>query len=119
MTTRNKNITSLMTLTLFGLAFVCDASLASDRDRRAAADEIRACVLEINRNADYADASRVVHWVVGLERKNPTELEVRIETSVYEDNDGAAVKEYRAYCVAGALGALVRFRMQVAGLPEA
>lgn len=118
MITRLKNITSLLTLSLFGLAFVCDASLASDRDRRAVADDIRACVSEINRNVDYADASRVVHWVVDLNQKSLAELEVRIETKVYQHEDGEVLKELRSSCVTGVLGDLVRFRMKEAALSE-
>lgn len=115
MMTRSKHVTSLLTLVMFALAFVCDASLASDRSRRADATDIRACIVEISKEADYSDASRVMHWVVGLKHRNVAELEVRIETWVYEDSDAEPAKEYTTSCVTGALGGLVRFRMHAAG----
>lgn len=116
MMTRPKNLVSVITLVSFALTFVCDDSLASDRSRRTDAADIRACIFEINKKADYTDASRVMHWVVGLKQKNIAELEVRIETSVYKDRDAEPVKEYKTSCVTGALGGLVRFRMSEPGL---
>ncbi|RZV34179.1 MAG: hypothetical protein EX272_13285 [Chromatiales bacterium] len=119
MITRTKSIISLTTLSLFGLALACDASVASDRERRAAADDIRACVSEINRNIDYSSASRVEHWVVDLHQMSLAELKVRIDTTVYERGDGEILKELRSTCVTGALGDLIRFRMKEAAPPDA
>lgn len=119
MITRPKSIMSLITLSLFGLAFACDASIASDRERRAAAEDIQTCVSEINRNADYSGASKVVHWVVDLNQMNVAELEVRIDTTIYERDDGEILKELSSTCVTGALGSLVRFRMKEAPRPAA
>ena len=116
MKTRAKTYRSLLTLTLIAFAFMCDASQASDRSKRSDARDIRACIVEISKNADYAGASRVMHWVVGLKQRNVEELEVRIETYVYEDRDAEPVKEYTTSCVTGALGGLVRFRMREPGL---
>lgn len=111
MMTQPKNLISVLTVVLFSLTFICDASIASDRSRRADVADIRACIVEINKKADYTDASRVMHWVVGLKQKNTAELEVRIETSVYTGSDAEPVKEYQSSCVTGPLGSLVRFRM--------
>ena len=114
MTTQPKALTSLLTLALFGFALLCDTSFASERALRAATPDIRTCVAEINRHADYTDALRVMHWVVGLEQRNIAELEIRIRTSVYVNKDTTVTKEYDTSCVTGALGNLVRFHFDSA-----
>ena len=111
MMTAIKPITSLTIVALFVLALICDTSVAADRDMKRADKDIRTCISEVSKNANYADASRVVHWIIELDQRNLTEFEIRIETSVYHDENAEMPDEYRASCVTGELGKLVSFRI--------
>jgi len=111
MMTRIKPVTSLTVLALFVLTLSCDASVASDRDRHAADGDIQTCITEVNKHADYIGALKVVHWIVDLEQRNPEELKIRVETSVYQDKLDDVAREYEASCVTGPLGKLVSFRI--------
>ncbi len=105
MNTTIKSLLSVSVLAMFGLALSCDASA---RDGYRTKQQIRACVAAIGREADYTDASRVVHEVTRLRQRNYAELEIKIDTSVY---GAEAVREYAAFCVTDTHGDLVKLRV--------
>jgi hypothetical protein len=94
-----------------GFAVASDADAGPDRDKVRTQGLIQACIAEINKRADYADASRVVHWVVSLEQKNLVETTIRVETTAYARDGELRLAGYTASCVTGVLGDLVRFRI--------
>jgi hypothetical protein len=96
---------SLGALVLFGLALGQTAS-ASDEYRKN--EQIQTCVSAIGERADYTGADRVVHTVTRLRQRNYAELEIRVDTAVYSDED---VREYAASCVTHTLGDIVRLRV--------
>lgn len=110
-----KSATSLITLALFGLAFLCDANAGSVRSKRHTSEQIQTCISEIGRNANYENASRVVHWIAALNQRNLVEMEIKIETSVSLKSDDVVAREYRTVCVTGTMGDLVDFRIDVVG----
>jgi hypothetical protein len=103
---------SLTLLVLLGLSVVSNANAVSDRKMRRTSEQIQTCVSEIGRHADYDNAVRVVHWVAAMEQRNLEGLEMKVETSVYLRSDGDVIREYRASCVTGTMGKIVKFRIE-------
>ena len=115
MNERVKPIVSLTTLAALGLAITCDASAGPDRGAYRTKEQIRSCVAEIGKHANYGDASRVVHWVAKLEQRNLVEMEIKIDTTVYVDGKEKIAREYSASCVTGTMGDLVEFKIRPIG----
>lgn len=104
-----------MLVTLAAAAMVATAVRADPHRADASTDrQIRRCVAEIARHANFSDAARVVYWVESLEQRNLEELEIRIRTSVYAPGAADALRSYRAACVTGTPGELVRFEISTA-----
>lgn len=110
MKTRSRSVVSLGVAAMFGIAFTCDASASPLHEDHRTSEQIRACVAEIGEHADYSRASRVVHIVSKLKQRNYEELEIRVDTSVFGDDD--SVDAYAASCVTETRGDLVRFRIR-------
>lgn len=105
MNTTIKSMLSVSVLAMFGLALSCDASA---RDGYRTKQQIRACVAAIGSQADYSDASRVVHEITRLRQRNYAELEIKVDTSVYGEDE---VREYGAICVTDTLGDVVKLHL--------
>ena len=60
--------------------------------------EINACVAVIADHANYDDAARVRHNVVGVKERT-VGYKLTIETSIYSDNGDAAIRAYATSCV--------------------
>ena len=71
----------------------------SANETRGMDHEIGMCVAEVGRQANYSNARRVVHRIVGIEQKNLAEQRIRIETLVYTAGDDARAREYASNCV--------------------
>lgn len=121
MTNQGKTTLSLSTLVLLGLTMTCDAYADADnRNERRTMKQVRSCVSEIAKYANYDDASRALHLVERLKQKNLIELEIRIETSVYAADDEPATRKYKTSCLVAGLGKLVDFRIDAIELnPDA
>jgi hypothetical protein len=111
MTNQGKTILSLSTLALLGLTMTCDAYADSDRNERRTMKQVRSCVSEIAKHANYDDASRATHWVGRLAQKNLAELQIRIETTVYAANGETATRKYKTSCLVSGMEYLVEFRI--------
>ncbi len=111
MSNQFKSISSLTILVLLGLSVLSDAKADSARSMRITNEHIQACVSEIGRHADYDNATRVVHQVVGLDQRNLEEMEINVETLVFLKSEGELAREYRVSCITGAMHDLVRFRI--------
>jgi len=111
MNDRGKTIVSLPTLALLGITMTCDAYAGTNRSERRTIEQVRWCVSEISKHANYDDASRAIHWVDELSQKNLVELEIRIETTVYATDGELVSRKYRTFCVVAGLGNLVDFRI--------
>ena len=111
MTNQGKSTLSLSMLALLGLTMTCDAYADTNRDQRRTMKQVRSCVAEIAKHANYDDASRALHLVERLKQKNLIELEIRIETSVYAAADEPAARKYKTSCLVAGLGNLVDFRI--------
>ena len=116
MTNQGKSTLSLSMLALLGLTITCDAYADSNRDQRRMIKQVRSCVAEIAKHANYDDASRAIHWVDTLKQKNLVELEIRIETTVYAVDGEPATRKYKTSCLVAGLGNLVDFRIDVMDL---
>ena len=103
---------SIVAISLLAVAAIDSATSASAADKQKIDRGIRNCVAEIAKHANYSGASRVVHWVSEIERRNRVELQMQVETSVYLTRDGAASRRYQSSCVRGALGRIVEFRIR-------
>ena len=107
-------------LALLGLTMTCDANADSNREQRRTIKQVRSCVAEIAKHANYDDASRAFHLVERLKQKNLVELEIRIETSVYVSDGEPATRKYKTSCLVAGLGILVDFRIDAIELnPDA
>jgi hypothetical protein len=111
MNTRTKPVISLSVLVLFSLAMTCDATAAPLHKDRRTSEQIEACVAAIGEHADYSEASRIVHVVSRLDQRNYEELEIRVATTIYGENDTQVMRSYTASCVTATMGNLVRFRI--------
>lgn len=60
--------------------------------------EINSCVSAIAEQANYDDATRVRHTVVGVKERT-VGYKLTIETSIYSDNGDVAIREYATSCV--------------------
>ena len=85
------------TLAVLGLTFSSYAS-AADLADIGLEHEVNACVAEVRDHADFADAVRVRHDVVAIERRT-VGYTMNITTSVYSDTDGEAIREYATTCI--------------------
>jgi len=112
MNDRGRSAISLSTLTLLGLTVTCAANAGADREERRTIEQVRSCVSEIAKHADYADSSRAIHWVERLNQMNLVELEIRIETTVYSSDDQEVHRKYRSSCVIAGRNDLLKFRIQ-------
>jgi len=70
--------------------------------------EINACVSAIADQANYDDATRVRHTVVGVKERT-VGYKLTIETSIYSDTDDAAMREYATTCVVNGNHAPMKF----------
>jgi hypothetical protein len=70
--------------------------------------EIRSCVATVGQNANYADATRVRHDIVGVKERT-VGYKLTIETSLYNERDDAAIREYATYCVVNGSNAPMQF----------
>ena len=111
MTNQGKTTISLSSLALLGLTMTCDAYADSNRDERRTMKQVRSCVSEIAKHANYHDASRVTHWVDTLTQKNLAELDIRIETTIYAADGEPATRKYKTSCLIAGMGHLVDFRI--------
>ena len=119
MNDRGKKLVSLSTLALLGITMTCDAYAGTDRSERRTMEQVRSCVSEIAKHADYDDASRAIHWVDKLTQKNLAELEIRIETTVYATDGELVSRKYRISCVVAGMRNLVDFRIDPVELNSA
>ena len=102
---------SFAMLVSLGLTLTCDAHAESDRAVKRTNSHIKACVAEISREANYADATRVVHVVDRLDQKNLVELDIGVTTSVYSDDRDVAVRTYRTACTTSHFADVVKLRV--------
>ena len=116
MNDRGKTLLSLSTLALLGLTMTCDAYAGANRSERRTIEQVRSCVSEIAKHADYDDASRAIHWVDKLTQKNLVELEIRIETTVFAADGEQASRKYRTSCVVAGIRNLVDFQIDSVAL---
>ena len=120
MTNQGKSTLSLSMLALLGLTMTCDAYADSNREQRRTIKQVRSCVAEIAKHANYDDASRALHLVERLKQKNLVELEIRIETSVYAADGEPVTRKYKTSCLVAGLGNLIDFRIDAIELsPDA
>jgi hypothetical protein len=89
------------------------APVAANKYEQAALDqEIRSCIDELGRHADYSDASQVRHEIVVTKRRSLGHR-LDIQTSVYSDDD-AAIRAYTTRCVAYRANKPLRFTVSEA-----
>ena len=102
---------SFAMLVSLGLTLTCDAHAESDRAVKRTDSHIKACVTEISKEANYADATRVVHVVDRLNQKSLVELDIGVTTSVYSDDEDVAVRTYRTACTTGHFANVIKLRV--------
>lgn len=110
-------VASFAMLVSLGLTLTCDAHAESDRAMKRTNSHIKACVTEISKEANYADATRVVHVVDRLNQKNLVELDIGVTTSVYGDDEDVAVRTYRTNCTTGHFADVVKLRVAKTDTP--
>ena len=66
-------------------------------DKPVSQEGIEACVAEINRQADYSNATRVVHNV-DVDKRRPVGHELSIETLVLDADGAATLRAYATEC---------------------
>lgn len=69
------------------------------------------CVAEIGKQANYEGGVRVEHQVLSEERRS-IGYTLRIDTTIYSDNEGEVVREYATKCVVAGGEQPIRFRIK-------
>ena len=93
----NRSKIVVRSLAALGLIALSSTTLAGFYEFAPQRD-IDLCVAEIQAYADYTGAGRVRHDVESSKRKT-VGFSLNIDTTVYADIDGAAIREYKAVCV--------------------
>lgn len=119
MINHSKSVLSLSTAAILCLALACSATAGTLRDKLRSNKNIETCIAEVNKNADYGRANRVVHWVKDAQQLNLASVRIRIETDVYSQESELAKARYVSTCVTGRTGNLVKFRIKPAETLEA
>lgn len=70
--------------------------------------EVRSCVAAVAEHANYDDATRVKHAVVGVKERT-VGYKLTIETSLYDDNGEIAIREYATSCIVNGNNAPLQF----------
>lgn len=109
-----KSVVSLSTAAILCLAFAFNATAGTTRDKLRSQKNIETCIVEVNKNANYGEATRVVHWVVDTQQLSLATVRIRIETDVYSRETELATARYVSTCVTGSFGDVERFRIQPA-----
>ena len=109
---RNKITASL--LAVVGLIAINGPALAAGFDEVAPQHDINLCVNEIGSHADYTGAVRVRHEVESRKRRT-IGYSLTINTSVFAEKDGEAVREYRAICVVSGGETPLKFKIRAVG----
>ena len=107
-----KSFASLAAVALLGYSVTAGADETQDRDELRTQSEAESCVAEIAKRADYDGATHVVHTVTELKQKNLVEVELKIDTSIYQDEVSGVTRGYETSCVVAQLGKVVEVRME-------
>ncbi len=106
MNTRKSTATYILSAAaLFILAGLASAAEGSWQEIET---EINSCVATIADHANYSDAARVRHDVVGVKERT-VGYKLTIETSIYSDTDDAAIREYATSCFVNGDNAPMKF----------
>ena len=70
--------------------------------------EIDSCVAAVADNANYNDATRVRHEVVGVKERT-VGYKLTIESSLYNESSESAIREYATSCVVNGNNAPMKF----------
>ena len=92
---RSKTIVSL---TLTGLFVLAAPTNAATVEESGVADEVNACIAEVRERMNTENATRVRHDVTAIERRT-VGYTLRINTSIYAENEEQAIRAYAATCV--------------------
>ena len=88
----------LKPLFIAALLLSASSAIASPWIHRPVSSEgVKACVAEINRQADYTDAARVIHNV-DVDSRRPLGHELRIETLVLNADGSETLRAYATEC---------------------
>ena len=100
----------LTTAAVISLLTIGTPAAASDNDRLAYDNEVKSCVAKVGDNANYNDATRVLHNVV-KDRNTFSGYVFTIDTDVFANSDEMAIRKYASYCLAKGDDNVVKFRI--------
>ncbi|MDH3612207.1 MAG: hypothetical protein OEU90_06875 [Gammaproteobacteria bacterium] len=95
-------------LAVIGLFVFANPASATDLADIGLENEVNACVAEVREHADFADAVRVRHDIVAIERRT-VGYTLNISTSVYGKADREAIRAYATTCVVNGDNKPLRF----------
>ncbi len=102
------------TLAVLGLTFIGYSASAADLADIGLEHEVNACVAEVRNQADFADATRVRHDVVAIERRI-VGYTLNISTSVYGEAGDEAIRSYAATCIVNGNNKPLKFTISKVG----
>ncbi len=82
---------------VLGVAGMSSATAGPFLEAPVADESVEACVAEIRRHADYADAGSVLHNVE-VESYRVVGHKLRIATTILDDVNGEAIRAYSTVC---------------------
>ena len=101
-------LVSTRTLALAALMLTAGHATAAQQEWTEIDAEINSCVRAVADQANYDDATRVRHAVVGVKERT-VGYKLSIETSLYNESGDAAIREYATSCVINGNNAPMHF----------
>lgn len=102
------NLVSKHGLALAALLLTAGQATAAQQEWTEIDAEINSCVKAVGEQANYSDATRVRHAVVGVTERT-VGYKLTIETSLYDDSGEVAIREYATSCVINGNNAPMKF----------
>lgn len=76
--------------------------------------EINSCVAAVAEHANYDDATRVKHAVIGVKERT-VGYKLTIETSLYNESSEGAIREYATSCIVNGNNIPLQFTISESG----
>lgn len=95
---RNKKLVVRIVLSSAALIVLAGQASAARETWSGIDAEISTCVAAVAEHANYSDATRVRHAIVGVKERT-VGYKLKIETSLYSDDSKQAIREYATSCV--------------------
>ena len=104
----HSKLVNRQSLAIAALMLMAGQATAAQQEWTEIDAEINSCVAAVAEHANYNDATRVRHAVVGVKERT-VGYKLTIETSLYNESSELAIREYATSCVINGNNAPMKF----------